>query len=510
MKNIFNKNLLITIFSCCIAPLQVNCQTQVRDKIAIVVNYMCDDCNLGKESIEKMNSAIYAWHVLFLEKQQLFQVVNRGATESSIIQLNTISETRYGKGVADTLWAKYVNNLKEKSKGIGAKWLLMIDNINLKINKEVKTYYRYKIINVENNLMYTFSIDIKSTSNLNKTPEQWKDDIKESLSQLRKDLSKEIDRNWNTSWQLKSINGKNFLGLLYSLSPAPIGMYVYWFEWKEYSVGSDKYCQIKKLGSSTLTGRNKEGMTLTSENNLDVKDINKVMGQIYDGLRLTNDEAYPLSVLEFKLTQDDKCFVNYDLNTQLYDAIRMSPQFFLIQIEEKDIVYAEKNIQKGEEFLDGSTVKQSNSSKGEYLLLCNDLGSTLEKYKVELKLVNKATGIIIKNIIIDCLPKDYKHEIAVFLNQVLMHQCRIIRNGSKSIDVFTHVRLNMHNDVEYNIVEMRKIELQGKTESIRVPLAKIKLIEQLGQRASFKIIEVLDAKFNDIKETNTYFLSLTN
>jgi hypothetical protein len=151
---------------------------------------------------------------------------------------------------------------------------------------------------------------------------------------------------------------------------------------------------------------------------------------------------------------------------------------------------------------------QSKSFKGKYLILCNDLGSTSKKYKVELKLIDNSTGSILKSKKIECLSNEYTNACSSFLKSLLFHECKIDYNGTNNFNVYSYARLSLDKDIKCQIIEMREINLNGKTETIIVPLAKIKLIEQVGQKYLFKIIEILDQKTNNIKDTETYYLSV--
>jgi hypothetical protein len=237
-------------------------------------------------------------------------------------------------------------------------------------------------------------------------------------------------------------------------------------------------------------------------------DLQRVWGNIKPNFGLSNYGSFHVSFVELPLNTSDG-IINFKINNSIYEAIKTTKQYSLVQLSSKDMVYAEKLIQRGDEFIDGTTIEQYNSRKGDYLLIAKNLGSSDEEYKTKIDFIKISTGEILKTKIIEASPSNFSKELSDWLFALLMPPCKVEVLG-REINVFTNVRTFVKDYYKYQIIEMREVKLGSKTENIRVPLAVLKLKGQYGQKIVFEIDEILDEGYKKININNTYYLGINN
>ena len=189
----------------------------------------------------------------------------------------------------------------------------------------------------------------------------------------------------------------------------------------------------------------------------------------------------------------------------IYNALESLPKYNLIQISSKELIYAEKEIQKGEEYIDGETVKQYNARKSDYIIIAKNLGSNTDQYKVNLDFISTSTGEILKTTVIESSASMFSSEVSNWLYTHIMPPCRVELNG-KEVYVYTNVRTSIRNNFNYQLIEMKEVKLGNSTEIVRIPLARLKFKEQLGQKIIFEVKEILENDFKKVKNSNDYYL----
>ena len=476
-----------------------------RDNIAVIVNATCFGCNIDKELSETIRSAYYAYFTSDLEKNELFKVVNRDNTDESIVGL--------GKMFAETdpgfkYWVDYTEKLKEQSKGLGANYLMLIDIFNYgnKTTGEGNIYFRFKIIHTESNAMTTFTIGRKI--NKFKDEQKFREETRELINSVSLEMMEKIDEVWNTTFAIVDMKGKKLTIASYTVFPLSEYQKINWFEWEEHMVGGQAYYEVRNLGKSKITGWEKKGsIFITTEEDFSSHDKQKIWGNIKPNYGMSNYTAFPTSFIEMPLESSDNGVVNFEINTKIYNAINQMPKHSLVQIASKELVYAEKNIQKGEEYMEGSVVDQNSSRKSDYIIKATDLGSSPEKYKVNIDLISSSTGKVLKTTVIDCTPGQFVNEVYEWLFVRIMPQCRVERSGN-TVNVYTNARTTITDNFKYQLIEMRKVQMGSKTETIRVPLASLKFKKQLGQKIIFQLDEVLDDGFKKIDPSVIYYLGV--
>jgi hypothetical protein len=480
---------------------QVSVAQNYRDNIAVIINSTCFNCDLDAALQETMRSAYYAFFTTQLEKNELFRVVNRDNTDESIIGLGK-SFNEEDPGFA--YWVDYTEKLRQQSKGIGANYLILLDVFKYtnKISLKGEIYFRFKIIQTESNAMVSFTIKREEEF---KSEKQFRKSVKEMINSVSNDMMEKIDEVWNTTFGIISANGKNLTIQPYSVFPLNSFQRVNWFEWEQHDIGGQSYFEVRNLGDSKITSWDKESIFVTSKMDFSKHDLQKVWGNIKPNYRINNHASFPVSYVELPLEDAENGIVNYKINTSIYDALESLPKYNLVQISAKELVYAEKDIQKGEEYMDGSTVDQNSSRKSDYMIVVKDLGSTVGKYKINVDFLSSATGKVLKTETFETSPEKLSNEFGNWLYARIMPPIKF-EVQDKNVIVYTNVRTTIREDFQYEIIEMREVKMGSKTESVRIPLVTMKLKEQLGQKIVFSIDEVLEDGFKKVVTNNTYYL----
>ncbi len=474
-----------------------------RDDIALIVNSICFGCDVEAQTQETMKSAYYAFFTTELEKNALFKVVNRDITDESIISLGKYFDD---KDPGFLYWVNYTEKLREQSKGIGANYLVLIDIFNYtdKVTREGEIYFRFKIIKTESNKMVTFTI---KRDQVFKSEKQFREFVSEMMNSVSYEMLDNIDEVWNTSFFIKSAEGNNLIIQPYSVFPLNEFQKINWHEWKQHDIGGQTFFEVLDFGGCKITGWENGSIFIRTQMDFSKHDLQKIWGTLKPNYLLSNSGSFPISFVELPFNEMKDGMINFKINTLIYDAIKATTQYSLVQISSKDLVYAEKEKQKGEEFIDGKTIEQNNSSKCDYILTAKDLGSNLEMYKVKLDFISVSTGEILKTTIIETSPTKFSKELSNWLHGLIMPPCRVEIVGSE-VNVFTIVTTTLTNDFKYQIIEMRKVEMGDKIENIRVPLATLNLKKKYGQKIVFEIEEILEEDFVRINKANTYYLSV--
>jgi len=472
-----------------------------RDNIAVVVNSTCFNCNLNEELQETMRSANYAFFTTELEKNELFRVVNRDVTDESILGLG---KTFNHEDPGFSYWVNYTEKLKEQSKGIGANYLILIDVFNFIDKKTLKgeIYFRFKIIQTETNGLVTFTI---KRDEIFKSEEQYRTSVKEMLNSVSYEMMEKIDEVWNTAFGIVNAKGKKLTIQPFTVFPLSKSQKINWFEWEEHIVGGKSYFEVRNLGDSKITGLKEGSIYVTTQIDFSNHDLRKVWGNIKPNYGLSNYSAFPVSVVELPIDQSNDGIINFKINSMIYNALESLPKYNLIQISSKELVYAEKEIQKGEEYIDGETVKQYDSRKSDYIIMLNNMGSSADKYKVNIDFISTSTGEILKSKVIESDPTSFSSEVSNWLYTHIMPPCRVELNG-KEVYVYTNVRTSIRNNFNYQLIEMKEVKLGNSTEIVRIPLATLKFKEQLGQKIIFEVKEILENDFKKVKNSNDYYL----
>jgi len=535
-------------FLCCVS---VFAQEDSRGKIALVANYHHGTCSpihdrdlrngenlpscvcnyTAKETLTQQAMAHVVWASI-LTKNCLFDVVNRDNTdemskiftEYSFYLDKHLKKHNTGKSASDMdkKRLKEWKDIKEKSISIGAEYIFIVDQFDYRVRDQKITSYRVKVIHTQSNMMIVFTIrpetSIPAGISLNSTgvsAEELKKIVQRQVKEIKEQVVSKLGESWfNTSWGLMSIKrGKKVRAGQTSMSPQPVGLKVYWYTGATDVVGGETYHYVNKRGESEIIKWSKEdGVTLRTEEKFEDSDIGVVWGKIgaIEDRSLTwpNYAQYTSSFIEIKQADNLSFFEIQQINTLIYDAFYESDFFLLIDVTEEDHIIAEElELQKSEEYLEGSTVSQTGAMNSQYGFYVNDLGSDKNRVKIELRCIDKATGEISKVFQIDEKLSDFKDKVIECLNSVMFHVCRVRMINKKELYVYNLNKSTLFKKFNYQLVSFDTMDVGGEETSIRIPLANLKLIETSGQKSRFKILEMLDKKkFKKIKESDELYI----
>jgi hypothetical protein len=499
---------LITLFS--FSSSNGNAQVQYRDKVAIIVTPVTFiNSTLSPEKIaaeQKLRSgATYLMLVRYFEANKSFQVLSRDQTDFSVEAVAKINSKR---GKDNSFWVGYTQKMKEKSKGIGANWLIMVDEFDHWKGAVQEVYYQFKFLQVQTNQLIVHTIRLENSIDTTKTTiDQIKKTAHLQVIETLTEVGKELDKIWGIIWSPSKIQGKNISASANLPTTADIGDEVLWFQWVQHVVGGETYYEIIKHGSSKLAQQNADGtIGIKSKNNLASLDPKSLLGKFYDEISLANTGKTLVSYLELEEEDLADGYIRFDINSGVYQAIKENREFYLVQLGEKDHVYGEKNLQKDEEYMFGSSVSQTSSFKSDHLFLIKDLGSTRQKYHVELKFVNKQSSSVANSVNIECRPNEFVEKTHAFIDGLMMWPCRIKKTEGSKIELWSTIEMEFKDGQKEQLYDWKEIDLGGEIEKIRVPVAIIQFEEKRGQRYFFKTVKILDASYKKVNVSKVLYI----
>jgi len=559
------KNRFIVFCVAFLCWVSVFAQDDARDQIALIVNYSHETCspmhdrdlrfgenlagcicNMNYEEEQAVQAQIHHDWVAILKKRCLFNVVNRENTDeiSRLLAESSKKADAYFKknfgddGTGNLRDKEYhkkheekIKNLdkkqvrewkeiKEKSKGYGAKWIFLIDATDSREGDKWIRNYRVKMIQVETNLMIVFTIRPKNQfSYATSSSEEFVELINRHYREQKKLAILKIDETFNTNWIiLDVIKKKEIRAGATSNTPGGEGLKVYWYTQATDIVGGFEYYYTNYLGPSKLIESSKDepGSIFRTEQKFNESDITingqyipwgKLIPLDVRGYIWPNYTQLMASFVEMKKANKLSSFEIHKINSLVYDAFYESDMFLLTEVTDEDHeIYRELNLQKDEEYIEGSTVSQTgavNAGEGFYI---TDLGSDKKRVKIELKYIDKVTGEIKKIYHIDEKYSDFKDKVIECLTSVAL-PCKVRKIKKNEIHLFTNVKYNMFKKFKYILFSYESMNVAGEETSIRIPLAHLKFIETYGQKSRFKVSEVLDKKnFKKIKESDELYI----
>lgn len=485
----------------------IDAQTVYRDKIAVIVNTTTiRDNSMGSEEIDLESAgATYLMIVKFLELNKSFQVVSRDETDFSVEAVRKIFER---DNIKNSSWNEYTEKMKEKSKGIGANWLILVNRLVHWQGSLQKTYYQFKFLQVQTNRMIVHTVRLQNVIDTNKMSlDEIKKVAEAQAIEILTEFGKEVDKIWGIILSPTKIKGKTISAIANLPTTVDLGDEVLWFQWVQHVIGGETFYEILNHGSSKLNKQNSDGtIDFISKSNLSSFDPKTLCGKFNNELELSNSSKYSVSFLEFSESDISNKYLRFELNSSIYQSIKENREFYLIQLGEKDYIYSEKNLQKREDFLFGSSVKQSNAFKSNCLILVKDLGSSNQKFHIEINFTDKESSTILKSSIINCEPDDFAKNLNLFFNSLYMHECRVNKIDDKNLELWSTTDMENEEGQIMKLYDWREMELDGEIVKIRIPIAEIQFKDKRGQRYLFNKVNVLDSSFNKIDSSRILYV----
>ena len=509
MKYIY---FLIPVFFLSTNSMQIHAQVK-RETVSLIINQVIDNNSKLPEtsvSFASRQAANYKMFANYLENNKNFKVVSREQTELSIKEVEKIY-LRIGKSSKD--WIEYVNKMKESSIGIGANYLIIIDQLNIIDEVLYKTYYTFTMVQVQTNKLYKFTIEPKTQLNMTSTLEVLEYNANQQVVEVLTRLGSVIDWYWPILWTPKEIKKNSITANPNVNTKVDKGDIVHWYAWYEKKLGEkndDLFYKIEDLGESEILGLSEDKTSVEMKikiNDSKLKPSN-LIGQTSTNVYLSNTRTHQLSYVEIDEIKENNKFIRFDLNRKIYESINNNTSFLLLQSQNNDLVYKEKNLQKNEEYLNGTSIDQYKANKAQYILFATDLGSNLNEYNIALRVVNASSGVVEKEKTIIATPSNFSKDVSNFLNKIFMTECRIASVSNSKVEICSYANLNISSEDIVTILDWKEMNLGGKTVKVREPIAQLEFEKKEGQLYTLKLKKVIDDSFNNFSESKIYYIAI--
>ena len=210
----------------------------------------------------------------------------------------------------------------------------------------------------------------------------------------------------------------------------------------------------------------------------------------------------PIAVADFKIlsnTLDDYC--KTEINNAIYNAIYNLDVINLIENNDLKYVKSEREIQKTEDFINGSVIEQFKASGALYLLALTDYSQNNKIVSFKMDLINIENGSIEKSYPVKCHISHVDEVVDHQMSKVFVSPSAIGSISNKQIVVYPIFPLASKLGDSFNILYNKPITnpVDGSIIYNRVEVATGKLTEWNCQEYVITIDKILDKEdFNAI------------
>lgn len=418
-----------------------------------------------------------------------FQIVNRD---------NEAFEQVY-KILEETKSEDYIDGYRAEAKGQGAEWFIYVEHIYFNHNSEyIVSSTSIRMINVQNNYSFqsrwSHSYDSFEEANLNIAS-----DIQQDKLAIREKI-----RSWfPTTFAVSAIKGKK--ALLFATTPVGAiasndKLYLYEYSSLPGAIeGYNMNFDVLELLSAT------EGKDLSIENGLlSVKSKKNIANPsstiaILSNLKtsLNSEARYPVTYESLPYIETDIYgYMKKEINGSILAAIGRIEQFSMCERELISDIKQERDLQKGEEFIDGKTVNQGLSVGAQYLIKVSNLDLNPYDYIAEfqLEVYDIATNTLMKSFPIKCHLSKVEDFIYYNLNNVLVFKCKISSSTNKEIEILSQLPIDAEKGDKFTLYAQKAYTdpITNKISYNRVAVAELSYLSYSGMKHKLKVNKILE------------------
>lgn len=221
----------------------------------------------------------------------------------------------------------------------------------------------------------------------------------------------------------------------------------------------------------------------------------------------------PIAVADFKTSGNSlDTYCKTEINNAVYNAIYNLDAFNLIENNDLSFVKSERELQKTEDFIDGSVIEQFKASGALYVLSLSEFTQKEKIVNFKIDVLNVETGTIIKSFPINCHISNIDNVVEYYINKIFISPSSITSVSNKQIIVYPTIPLASKLGETFSILYNKPIinPVDGSVVYNRVEVATGKLVEWNCQEYIIAIDKILDKEdFANIaknKEDGLYYL----
>ena len=429
-------------------------------------------------------------------QNQGIEVVNRDDATFKEVQ----------KWIDESKSEDYLDGISAKAKKVGATHL-MIQDISMYIYDSEERYIVFEVVN--NVIAVETNIASKTCRRyylgMNGTGIKPDAMIAEEKASLRSYLMNAFP----VFFVLQSTKGKTATLAATSLFGMDDGDQVCFYEWqtiKAKQQGKETDFSKMKLVATGTEPKVVNGMLqvkldkpLSSTNNLVIK-----LGDILHS-EFNTYYHVPLAVVDFKIkgnTVADYC--KAAINNAVFNAIYDLDVINLIENDDLANIKNEKELQKTEDFIDGSVIEQFKASSALYLLSLADFSQSDKVVNFKIDVVNVSNGSVEKSFPVNCHISNIEEVVRYYINKIFISPSAIGQVSSKQITIYPIFPLASKIGESFTILYNKPITnpVDRSVSYNRVEVATGKLTEWNCQEYVISIDKILDKEdFNGISKT---------
>ena len=408
---------------------------------------------------------------------------------------------------------EYLDGISIQAKNIGATHFLIQDI----------TFYTYKNDCIIIEIMYNVicvetNVSSRNIRRYKIDAFEYNKDIQSMISQEKEYIRKYFMDAFPAFFVLQKASGTTAILAATSAFGIDTNDKVYFYNWENVSLPfrgkKNNYSKMElvSVGSNPKLANGhlqvKLDKKLSSINNLVIKLGDCLHSEI-------NTYCHtPVAFMDLKLSgrnsMDDYC--KKQINNAVYNALHDYAAINLIEYDELTFIKAERELQKSEEFIDGSVIEQFKASGAQYILNITNFLQQKEIVTFKLSVIDVSTNAIEKDFLINCHISNIDKIIKYYINLVFVSPISIGNYSNKQIYVYPLLPIASNEGEQFSILYNKPMTnpMTGKTVYNRVEIAKCTLTHWNIQEYIMTITKITSKEdFNAIgnmKDSGLFFL----
>ncbi len=433
-------------------------------------------------------------NAIHLGAMQAFQNVGFG-----IVNRNDEANAQVQQLLEENRLEDYINGYSVQAKGQGADWLYVIECNCFELNNmAVQFELSTRLINIENNLSYHFHKRFPAVSLQN--PLNYTTNVKLMVRELFENLNKTISQVLPDQYFIAKADGRKlYIGAYQQCGISPEDKFQVFKYTKETEIIRDAEIEIfllEKIAECT-------NPSATSTGNLLVKSDKVIPDEILSGQTIVLFRNNPepkvgstaIPITFFGLSHGEK---NYDdmnkkrINNAIMSAITRNPLTQLVEHDHLSSLKAERELQKGEDFINGHTVHQLKAIGAIWLIKAEGYESDGTNMTFKLCMIDVEANRIVRTVDVSCNIDNLETEIYKYVCERFAYPCVVDVKDNTTLVLTLPFSLTSDNEYKLSYTKSSTNPIDGQTIYTSTPLCKIKLIEYKGNKGLYLITEVIN------------------
>ena len=416
------------------------------------------------------------------------------------------------KWLQETKSEDYIDGLSVRAKSIGATHILLQDlTVYTYGNAYIVLEVMNNIISVQTNIskrnIRRYRISINASS----------DEISDIITQ-EKNAVRNYFMNAFPAFFVLYKTSRN-TAFLYPTSAFGVDtkdkVFFYYWENVQFSVQGQNYnfSKMEQISIGTEPEAVNGSLHVKLDKKLSVSDNLVIkLGDILHS-EITTYAHVPLSFSGFISSgnaYEDYC--RKQINNAVYNALYDYACVNLIESENLAVIKAERNLQKTEDFIDGSVIEQFKASGARYILNTSEFSNDQDIVRFKMSVVDISAGTVVKEFLINCHISRLDEVVKYYINQIFVAPIAIGKVAGRQIDVYPVLPIASSEGESFSILYNKSIvdPISGKNIYSRIEIAKCTLSKWNGQEYVLTIDEVLSkddfSAIADTKSTDLFYL----